>query len=275
MNHAAEKPAGAPESSEAPVLIFYALEIESGYLEDRLRNTSRVLANGFQLLHGELNHVPVIVVRSGTGYENAARAAFGACRAHRPRCVISAGLAGALAPGWRIGDIFCPAEVLSGERRIPISWRVTKDLLPQEFRARAQLEGALLTSSNLVCTPREKADLYAQTGARGVDMETFATAEVCKELNLPFLSLRAISDTAEDRIPNDIKTLLAQKTKSAQLGATMSLIWRRPGSVKELFQLRQNAIECAVALADTIEFVLNFPLSVFVPRLPFEKEPQS
>jgi adenosylhomocysteine nucleosidase len=101
----------------------------------------------------------------------------------------------------------------------------------------------------VIRTPRDRQSLFQRTGALGVDMETFAVAEVCAARQVPFLSIRVINDTAKEVLPRDVEHLLVQKTAAARVGAALGAVWRRPSSAKEMYQLRENALVASGRLA--------------------------
>jgi adenosylhomocysteine nucleosidase len=105
----------------------------------------------------------------------------------QPPAVIMAGLAGALAPDLAVGDVViqgtCPP--LPGVRI-----------------------GALATSSGIVATPADKAALFRQSGALAVDMETAPAQRFAESLRVPFLAVRAISDTAAQSLDPALLSLV-------------------------------------------------------------------
>jgi adenosylhomocysteine nucleosidase len=84
--------------------------------------------------------------------------------------IVSTGFCGALDPGLRIGDI---------------------------------VEDGIVCADRVVVTASEKAGLRKQTGAAAVDMESAALAEKAREWNVPFRSVRAVSDLAAEDMPLD------------------------------------------------------------------------
>ena len=113
----------------------------------------------------------------------------------------------------------------------------------------AACRAALLTVDRAVRLPSDKRKLFEQYGAAAVDMETFAVAEVCRRMDVPFSSIRVISDTADDELPRDVENLLEQKSGAARLGAAVGAVWRRPASLKDMYQLRENALVASDRLA--------------------------
>ncbi len=96
--------------------------------------------------------------------------------------LVSAGIAGAISPQLKVGDVGRIREVVdvaTGER----------------YLTRAG-EWVLATSQD-VSDAAEKRDLLTKYGADVVDMEAAAVAQVAKERGLEFAAVKAISDDAE------------------------------------------------------------------------------
>ena len=70
------------------------------------------------------------------------------------------------------------------------------------FAAASVIEGTICGSDRAVSTPREKAKLFAQTGAVAVDMESHGVGRAAREAGLSLLVVRAIADSASRTIPN-------------------------------------------------------------------------
>jgi adenosylhomocysteine nucleosidase len=108
------------------------------------------------------------------------------------RAVISAGYAGALVRGMQVGDLVL-GENFSDPR---LTEKVRLGLRD------ATLYVGSLASRNVVAeTAIDKARLAAETGALAVDMETGWIAEICTGARVPLLSLRVISDAADQDFP--------------------------------------------------------------------------
>jgi adenosylhomocysteine nucleosidase len=106
-----------------------------------------------------------------------------------------------------------------------------------------------MTADSVIRTPGEKKATLEQSGAMAVDMETFAVAEVCRRRQVAFSSVRVISDAIDERLPPEVEHLVAQKTTAARFGAALGAICRRPGSVKDMVQLKENALVASIRLA--------------------------
>jgi adenosylhomocysteine nucleosidase len=256
--------------------IIFALGIESGCLEDLLSGSVRIRGSGFFIKEGGIKRRRVAIVRSGAGLQNAARAAEVLIDGHEPQIVVSAGFAGALDPALKRGDILLADSVVDSAGEI-ITLRPAlpkpdsptganaKNPSPNSIHnlkaeklARPGVHvGKLISLDRVVRQPAEKQSLYQQHHALAVDMETFAVATVCRRRGVPLVSARIILDAASDTLPADVERLLRQKTETARLGAAVAAVWRRPGSIKDLWALKENSLICSKQLAKFIAKVIE------------------
>jgi adenosylhomocysteine nucleosidase len=244
-------PTSSPQSPEEPkpchLGVIFALGIESGCLEDLLQGLVTIRTKDFVIREGGLNGRRTVMILSGPGRQNAAAAAEILIDGHQPGRIVSAGFAGGLCSDLKRNDILMADAVLNSEGA-----RIAVDL-PAGLSAALQRpdvhRGPLLTHDRVVRLPAERKSLFQRFAALGVDMETFAVAEVCQKHNVSFLSVRAINDLADETLPPDVEHLLNQKSGAAQLGAALGAIWRRPASAKDMYQLRENALVASLKLA--------------------------
>jgi adenosylhomocysteine nucleosidase len=234
--------------------LVFALDMESGYLEDRLAGKIAVHGDGFTVRTGGLKGRGVAVIVTGHGRAAARRGAEALVAGHRPRWIISAGFAGGLSPQIARSDIVMAGAVL-GEH----GERLAIDLhLPQDGPSPKGVHvGPVLTLDHIVRTADEKKSLGERYGALAVDMESLAVAQLCQQEKLRFLAIRSITDAVDDELPRDVERLLNKNTLSKRLGAAAGSIVRRPSAAKDLWKLRENAITAASRLAKFLEGVIT------------------
>ena len=244
------QPAPAPPAEEpnpCHLGFVFALGIESGCFEDMLQGMVTIRANGFVVREGGLHGHRVVIILSGAGRRNAARAAEVLIGGHRPQRVISAGFAGGLCAKLKRNDILLADRLVGGEGgEISIELPAGLSAALQEPSVH---RGPLLSLDRVVRLPRQRHALFQRHGALAVDMETFAVAEICRRRDVLFSSIRTINDTADETLPRDVEHLLAQGSGAAQFGAALGAIWRRPASAKDMYQLRENALIASDRLA--------------------------
>ena len=136
----------------------------------------------------------VAIVHTGVGDTSAGRTRLGTKIAEPGgiRAVISAGYAGGLAVHLRVGDL-----VLGENFSDPALAASARQALGGE----SLHAGRIVSRDAVAATATAKRTLGAETGALAVDMETAWIAEACAAQRLPMLSLRVISDAADQDFP--------------------------------------------------------------------------
>ena len=250
---AEQPPSDAPKAGSLKpchVGFVFALGIESGCLEDLLKGSVTIRGNGFVAREGGLNGRRTVIMLAGAGRENARRATELLIDGHRPGRVISAGFAGALSASLKRNDILLADRLLceTGGNVAEIAVELPANLIAAATQ-QCVLRGTLLTADHVVRLPSQRRKLFERFGAVAVDMETFAVAEVCRRRQVPFSSVRVINDLADETLPPDVEHLVNQRSVAAQFGAALGAVWRRPVSVKDMYQLRENALVASLELA--------------------------
>jgi adenosylhomocysteine nucleosidase len=227
--------------------VVFALGIEAGGLADLLQGVVRIDSAAFSAREGGLKGRRIVVVESGIGAEAAARATDALIQGHQPRWIISAGFAGGLHDQLAQCDILLADEVVDAAgRALAIDLPFDRDTIAAQPRLHV---GRLLTSDRVIAEAAEKAALGHRHNALAVDMESLAVAEVCRQEQTRFLSVRIISDAVGHTLPKDIDYLVKRKTTAGRLGAAAGAILRRPGSIKDMWQLKEDALSASDRLA--------------------------
>lgn len=148
------------------------------------------------------------------------------------RGVISIGLAGALSPHLKVGDVVIADQVLTGAETWDCqeTWRVRlMSRLPHAF------QGQLFGSDVIIENPKTKAGLYDTTGALAVDMESQVAARFAAVRNLPLAGLRVISDDASHVLPP--AALVAMKPDGGiALGRVLGSLLKKPTQIPALIR---------------------------------------
>lgn len=113
--------------------------------------------------------------------------------------LISFGIGGGLDPALRTGDLVISATVIDAEGRhyagSPAWLQQALELLP------ASAAGHVYASDRIVETTAEKRRLFTTHNALAADMESHHVARAAERHRLPFLVIRAVSDTAGETLP--------------------------------------------------------------------------
>ncbi|MBT3989066.1 MAG: phosphorylase [Rhodospirillaceae bacterium] len=116
--------------------------------------------------------------------------------------LISFGVAGALSPKLKAGDLVLPRSVVDGRGEILATDLLYHKKLTSHLSQRMALsDGNLYGSTALISDAIEKRRLHQTLGSVAVDIESLGIAKAAREQGCPFLIVRAISDTAEQNLP--------------------------------------------------------------------------
>jgi adenosylhomocysteine nucleosidase len=164
-----------------PVAIVVAMRVEVAPLLAKMK-TQPLHVDGVELF--ELPEAMVAV--GGIGEKRARHSAELVIEHAQPKLLVSAGMAGALSPNLRVGDVGRMREVVDV---------ATGDRYPTRGG-----EWVLATSPG-ISDVAEKGALLAKYAADVVDMEGAAVAQVAKERGLEFAAVKAISDDSAFPMP--------------------------------------------------------------------------
>lgn len=137
-----------------------------------------------------------VVICGGIGPEAARRAAQAAIVSCQPDLLISAGVAGALAPELRVGETIFPAIVIDSSDGSRHETAIQKSRLNNSPLART-----VLVSYPEIASAAQKQQLAKSYAAHAVDMEAAAVARAAQVHGLPFLAIKSISDELNFELP--------------------------------------------------------------------------
>jgi adenosylhomocysteine nucleosidase len=252
-----------PPASPCDIGIVFALGAEQGCTEDLLTDLQFFEAAGFKIRSGKFRtpvgtELEIVLVTSGVGRDNAARATEALIDGHKPEWIISAGFCGGLVPQLARNDIVAADSFTDN----PELAETLRRHLAAAGTAVAKQVGLMATVERIIAKSVEKQALGAATGALACEMESSGVVEACVRRNVPVLVLRAVSDPVGEDLPTDLEPLMKQKSAAGTFGAVVGALWRRPGSVKDMLRLQENALTTADALAKHLAAVIaKLPLA--------------
>jgi len=195
------------EDTVRPVALVAAMEEEIRGIRRVVSVVDRIDGPGWMLLSGIWQGRGVVLIRSGPGR----RGVDGAMAALAARCcpslVLSFGFAGGLDDGLKAGDLVLYSAVRCGDGEGDDGpCHSDLPLLALAQRVAAALGGRTrlgtgVSVDRVVSEADQRRALRAAHGAVAVDMESYWVGVRAREIGVPFLSVRAISDGVYDPLP--------------------------------------------------------------------------
>lgn len=191
--------------------VIVAMGSEFELVAALLENKTERKINGLLFLEGESAGKTIVLGRSGIGKVCAAVGTLEMIRNYAPDCIINTGVAGGIDVSLQVADVVAGErmvyhDVWCGEgnaygqiQGFPLYFHSDASLLEavKNITGETGLKRGMICSGDKFITDRtELQDIKEKfPEALAVDMESCSMAQVCHMYNIPFLSLRIISDT--------------------------------------------------------------------------------
>ena len=200
----------ARQHSGTRVLVCFALKEEAGPFKRRATGRPGIR-----------------VLVTGMGGRNAERAIRLALAGDRPDCVVTSGFAGGLRPELAEGTVLFEGDTAEFESALV---------------ANGARRGRFHCLNRMAITASEKSELWKQTCADAVEMESSPIRAVCRQEAIPSATVRVILDTAGEDLPLDFNKVLTsdQKLHGGKLALAILRSPAKIGALRRL-QLRNNA----------------------------------
>ncbi len=188
-------------------------EVEA--LQQQLTNPKVTTISGVDFWQGTLNETQVVIAQCGIGKVFAALCAQAMILHFHPHVIINTGVAGALHPALKVGDVVIaenvvqhdmdttpfgdPLGMISGLNIVEIpACPKTADALQQAVKelGYTAMVGTIASGDQFLSDPAKKQAIHTTFEAYAVEMEGAAIGQVCYVNKVPFGVLRVISDSA-------------------------------------------------------------------------------
>jgi hopanoid-associated phosphorylase len=164
--------------------------------------------------------------------------------AYGATAVVSFGIAGALAPLLKTGDVVIGTHVVAGREHYAcdVAWS-------QVLRGRLATSRSAIVAGvdEVVSHVGMKKVLCRNTGAHAVDMESHIAARFAERRGLPFVLLRVICDGAQRSLPRAALVPLKANGRPRLL-AVLKSVASDPAQIPELLQTGREAGKALRAL---------------------------
>ena len=226
------KAKGKYKSRQRPILLEGAMNIETDILVKALKNPVTYRDSKYLFIAGTYKNYPVVVVRTEQGLANAATSTALAIKMFNPIAVINQGTAGGTVPEAHVGDIVIGEKSIpaSALKTVYSPEGAGVDYTAQEMRGTFvydenkkvfERRGEYLADKTLLEVSKKVADthsyfnvvtgtiasadwwmswidyvnfLHEKYGMTAEEMETVSAAQICHNMNVPFIGIRVVSD---------------------------------------------------------------------------------
>jgi adenosylhomocysteine nucleosidase len=197
-------------------------------------------------VYGSFQCDSALVVCAGIGSGAARRAAECTVDAVQPDMLVSAGVAGSLVPGWRVGRVVVPKKIIdAAEGETEFGSADVPGLCRQGILvsgpAIAGVEGKRLLAS------RYRADL--------MDMEAASVAAVARVHGIPFVAVKAISDDYDFPMP-DLQPYVDERGRF-HTGKFVLDLAVRPSRWSVVLRLASNTAQASRELCHALRILIE------------------
>jgi adenosylhomocysteine nucleosidase len=249
------------------IVIIGAIKEEIAGIKQRMKIKGTHRFGHATVLDGEWLGHEILLVRSGMGMVRAEASLKAVTQQFSSKLIISIGYAGGLDAKLKSGDLLIAEKTLGLAKgdclKFDEKGQTVQESVANEFVDKALLFsetldlkshcGALLTVDKPVLKPEHKKSLGKIYSVQAVDMETLALARFSRENAIPFLSVRAVSDTVDQELM-DLSGLVDETGDVSKFKAGWHVI-TNPGSMKVMLDLGKVAKK---STANLTEFISQF-----------------
>lgn len=192
---------------ESSICILGAVKEEIAGIKGRMKIDRKSKLGTADVFYGTWERRPIILVRTGIGKIRAGGALAMVLEKYSLSMVISIGYAGGTHPDIQAGDLLVPRQFLSFPKNgeppmkidVPLGLTKKAEKVPPSKKFSAY-KGRLLTMDRVVNKPEDKRALGETHMVNAIDMETSVLAQIAAVRKVPFLSVRAITDTVNEEL---------------------------------------------------------------------------
>ncbi|MFN8047471.1 MAG: 5'-methylthioadenosine/S-adenosylhomocysteine nucleosidase [Ancrocorticia sp.] len=205
-------------------------------------------------------HGNILIMRTGIGLVATANALGWAMARFTPKVVLSTGSAGGLAPDIKVGDVVVGTEYAYGNADAT-AFGYTRGQVPGQpprFTGATELlehctldlrMGLMLAGDSFITAKNIGPMREDFPDALTTDMETTAAAQVCKAWDVPFISIRCVSDLCGPSADEDYHMELDHASEASARAAIDVLTYlAEPGPTGPTQRFSEDSLTAALLL---------------------------
>jgi adenosylhomocysteine nucleosidase len=239
------------------IAIVAAMPEELAPLRARLSGPLRTQPTSLRSLvveHGRLGGHEVALAVTGDGARNAREGVAALLAASRARALVVIGVSGALSPELATADLVVASRVTDEEGRVR---EADLESVAAAARATGGRTAVIVSARRIADSVAEKRRLAQEAGPNlaVVDLESASYVAAAEAAGIPWIVLRAVSDTAGEALPPLLNRSL-DAGGAVSRGRVLRGLLGDPGALPHLLALRKRVTECALVLARAAEAAL-------------------
>lgn len=203
----------------------------------------------------------VLVVETGMGFTNAARAAEVIIESVAPSLLISAGFCGGIAPNLLVGDVVVARELYIATDNTIEAVSIRPADAGRTLVARSQMNGRRIFGGVFAGTPAimQKSELARLLPERAsnavVEMESCAIAIIAAEAGIPLIALRSVSDPYDEELGFSLDEFCDSRMRIRPHKVLLTIL-RKPRIIPQLIRLARTSRIAAQSLGTAVEELL-------------------
>lgn len=209
-----------------------------------------------ELRGGRFSHAghDFLLVQSGMGFHNAARASELLIRDCRPDLLVSTGFCGGIVPGLLAGDIVVAKGIIIAgdgcfeEIPVPLSPAGRNFVLSETAEGKRTFGGAFVSASTIMSKNRLGGLLPGTYINPVAEMESGAVAIVAAENSIPLLAIRAVSDCAAEELGFSLGEFCDPDLRRICIHKVLLTVLRKPRIIPQLLRLSRSSRRAAESL---------------------------
>lgn len=199
-----------------------------------------------------------MLVESGMGFRNAAKASEMLVHDGRPDLLVSTGFCGGVAPELQTGDIVVAQEIIIANKDGFDTVPIQLSSIGQNFVARQKAGGGRVVtgtfiSASVIMPKKRLAGMLTDSCPNPVvEMESGAIALVAVENSIPLLAIRAVSDSAAEELGFSLDEFCDSEMRRISTHKVLLTVLRKPQIIPQLVRLSRSSHRAAKSLTATL-----------------------
>lgn len=215
------------------IAIICALPEEAALISGIFNEMTTACLAGVTFTRGTAAGHHLALCLSGIGKANAAATTQLVISAFAPEAIMNIGLAGNCTPALPLGGAVVAERLVYHDINIRLTAPAPEDAVPDAHLVQAAVEtlaaldipfvaGTVATGDQFITDSAVRDDIIARTGAACVEMEGAAVAHIAAKNGLPFVTVKLMSDHADDIAGADFDACLAVDAYCARSAAIVA-----------------------------------------------------